>query len=158
VAQALIDQYSLREGSRILDVGCGKGFLLYEIQLINPGIEIFGFDISDHGLNSIHPGLIGSFHKQKAQDKFPWPDKYFDLVISLGTFHNLHLPDLETAVTEVERVGKQAYIMVESFRNEQEMFNLECWALTAETLLSVQAWKWLYKKFNYSGDYEFIYF
>ena len=158
VAEALIGRYSLQSGSKILDVGCGKGFLLYEMQLINPGIEIYGFDSSQHGLDSLHPDLKGEFHKQKAQETFPFPDKFFDLVISLGTFHNLHLPELEKAVTEVQRVGKSGYIMVESFRNEQEMFNLECWALTAETLLSVEAWEWLYDKFGYTGDYEFIYF
>ena len=158
VASKLIEIYKLKAGSKILDVGCGKGFLLYEMQLINPEIEIYGFDSSQHGLDSLHPDLVGKFHKQKAQETFPYPNKFFDLVISLGTFHNLHLPELEKAVTEVQRVGKSGYIMVESFRNEQEMFNLECWALTAETLLSVEAWEWLYKKFDYTGDYEFIYF
>ena len=57
-----------------------------------------------------------------------------------------------------EAVGKKGYIMVESYRNEQELFNLECWALTAESLLSVEEWIWCFKRFNYSGDYEFIYF
>jgi ubiquinone/menaquinone biosynthesis C-methylase UbiE len=85
-------------------------------------------------------------------------DKQFDLVISLGTFHNLHIHELEVAISEVERVGKQGYIMVESFRNELEMFNLECWALTAESIMDTDEWLWLYKKFGYTGDYEFIYF
>jgi ubiquinone/menaquinone biosynthesis C-methylase UbiE len=158
VAKALIERYRLTSGSKLLDVGCGKGFLLYEIQLLIPGIEIFGIDSSEYAIANMHPELKGNFHKQPAQEPFPWSDKYFDLVISMGTFHNLHLPELEKAVTEVQRVGKNGYIMVESFRNEQEMFNLECWALTAETLLSVQAWEWLYQKFEYTGDYEFIYF
>jgi hypothetical protein len=48
--------------------------------------------------------------------------------------------------------------MLESYRNELEMFNLECWALTAESLLDEQEWVWLYKHFGYTGDYEFIYF
>jgi SAM-dependent methyltransferase len=157
-AQTLIEKYSLKSGSKILDVGCGKGFLLYEIQLLNPEIEIYGIDSSEYAIANMHPNLKGNFYKQLAQEYFQWEDKYFDLVISLGTFHNLHLPELEKAVTEVQRVGKNGYIMVESFRNEQEMFNLECWALTAETLLSVQAWEWLYRKFGYTGDYEFIYF
>ena len=158
VAEALIDRYDLKSGSRLLDVGFGKGFLLYEIQLINPDIEIYGIDISKHGLASVHPDLNANLHLQRAQDPYPWPDKYFDLVVSLGTFHNLHLPELEKALKEVQRVGKNGYVMVESFRNEQEQFNLECWALTAETLLNVEAWEWIYKTVGYTGDYEFIYF
>lgn len=158
VAQQLIDLYNLKTGSRVLDVGCGKGFLLFEMMLIEPGLEIHGFDISDYGLANSHPDLKANLFKHRAQDIFPYPDKYFDLVISLGTLHNLHLFELEVAVSEIERVGRQGYIMVESFRNELEMFNLECWALTAESIMDVDEWVWLYKKFGYKGDYEFIFF
>lgn len=158
VAEALIERYDLKAGSKLLDVGFGKGFLLYEIQLIEPGIELYGIDISKHGLANIPKELNAQLHLQSAAEPLPWPDNFFDLVISLGTFHNLHLPELEKALKELERVGKNSYVMVESFRNEQEMFNLECWALTAETVLSVRAWEWVYKTVGFSGDYEFIYF
>ena len=76
----------------------------------------------------------------------------------IGTLHNLHIFELEVAVAEIERVGKHGYIMVESFRNELEMFNLECWALTAKSLMDVDEWKWAYSRFGYTGDFEFIYF
>ena len=158
VAQQLIDLYGLRAGSKILDVGCGKGFLLYEIQLLEPGIEIHGFDISQYGLENTHPDLKAKLFIHSAQEEFPFQDDYFDLVISLGTLHNLHIFELEIAVSEIERVGKQGYIMVESFRNELEMFNLECWALTAESLMDVDEWKWIYDRFGFTGDYEFIFF
>jgi ubiquinone/menaquinone biosynthesis C-methylase UbiE len=158
VAQQLIDLYGLRAGSKILDVGCGKGFLLYEIQLLEPDIEIHGFDISQYGLENIHPDLNANLFNHRAQDIFPFQNDFFDLVISLGTLHNLHIFELEIAVSEIERVGKQGYIMVESFRNELEMFNLECWALTAESLMDVDEWKWVYDQFGFTGDYEFIYF
>ena len=158
VAQQLIDLYGLRAGSKILDVGCGKGFLLYEIQLLQPGIEIHGFDISQYGLENTHPDLKAKLFIHRAQETFPFQDNFFDLVISLGTLHNLHIFELEVAVSEIERVGKQGYIMVESFRNELEMFNLECWALTAESLMDVDEWKWIYDRFGFTGDYEFIFF
>ena len=79
-------------------------------------------------------------------------------MISLGTLHNLRLFELQTAVQEIERVGKNKYIMVEGYRNELEQFNLECWALTAESILHTSEWIWLYDHFGYTGDYEFIYF
>jgi SAM-dependent methyltransferase len=158
VAQALIDTYQLTNESSLLDVGCGKGFLLYELQLLLPGLTIEGFDISPHGLAGQHPEIRGKTFIHKAQERFPYPDKYFDLVISLGTLHNLRLPELEIALAEIERVGKQGYVMVESYRNESEMFNLECWALTAESILDVDEWVWLFDRFGYSGDYEFIFF
>lgn len=158
VAEKLIERYSLGKGKKILDVGCGKGFLLYEMQLLQPELQIYGIDASEYGLKNMHPELRGDFRLGKAQEPLPFSDNEFDLVISLATFHNLHVYELEIAVEEVERVGKQGYIMVESFRNELEMFNLECWALTAESIMDVDEWKWLYNKFGYTGDYEFIFF
>ena len=41
----LIKEYKLNENSKILDIGCGKGFLLYEIWTYSK-IKIYGFDIS----------------------------------------------------------------------------------------------------------------
>jgi SAM-dependent methyltransferase len=158
VAQALIDTYGLKAGSRVLDVGCGKAFLLHEMQLIEPGLELVGFDISQHGLASRHPDFKGTLVRYRAQDPFPWGDRHFDLVISLGCLHNLRIFELKIAVGEIERVGRQKYIMVESYRNEQELFNLQCWALTAEAFFDTASWIWLYSHFGYTGDYEFIYF
>ena len=53
VAEALIDEYGLTNTSKMLDVGCGKGYLLYEIKLLLPGIEIQAFDISRHGMADV---------------------------------------------------------------------------------------------------------
>ena len=158
VAQALIDTYKLKAGSKVLDVGCGKGFLLYEMLQIEPGLEIVGFDVSNHGLANAHPDVKDKLFRYRAQDRYPFGDDQFALVITLGTFHNLRLFELATALAEVERVGKQAYVMLESYRNEQELFNVQCWALTCESFFDTAEWIWLYSHFGYSGDYEFIYF
>jgi len=158
VAEALIKTYNLGPGSRILDVGCGKGFLLYEMYLLLPDAEYVGFDISKHGLAQVPAELQAGCFNYKAQDRYPWGDKHFDLVISLGSLHNLRLFELKTALEEVERVGKNKYIMVESYRSELELFNLQCWALTAESFFDTAEWIWLYQHFGYTGDFEFIYF
>jgi len=72
--------------------------------------------------------------------------------------HNLRIFELAQALREIERVGQRKYIMMESYRNEQELFNLQCWALTAEAFFDRDAWVWLFNHFGYTGDYEFIYF
>ena len=158
VAQALIDIYGLKNGSKVLDVGCGKAFLLYEMKKILPDLQIAGFDISHHGLAEARDEVKPHLFRYRAQDRYPYGDKSFDLVISLGCFHNLRLFELQTALGEVQRVGKNAYVMLEAYRNELEQFNLECWALTAEQLLHTSEWIWLYQHLGYAGDYEFIYF
>jgi len=158
VAKNLISTYKLRAGSKVLDVGCGKGFLLHELLLLEPKLQVTGFDISEHGLNGSTTLVRPNLFLHKAQESYPFADKEFDLVLSLCTLHNLCLFDLQRALSEIERVGKQGYVMVESYRNEQELFNLQCWALTCESFLEVNEWIWLYRHFGYRGDYEFIYF
>jgi ubiquinone/menaquinone biosynthesis C-methylase UbiE len=158
VAEKLIQNYNLTNDSKILDVGCGKGFLLFEIKKILPDIKIIGIDISKHGFENSHPLVKKDIIMHRAEDVYPFKDKEFDLVISLGTLHNLRVFDLQKALSEIERVGKAGYVMLESYRNEQELFNLQCWALTCESFFDEEEWVWLYKHFGYSGDYEFIYF
>jgi SAM-dependent methyltransferase len=158
VAQQLIDHYKLGPTARILDVGCGKAHLLHELKQLLPDSDVTGFDVSQHGLADAPPEIRPYLFRYRAQDPYPWGDKHFDLVISFGCLHNLRLFELESAVREIERVGKQKYIMLESYRSELEQFNLQCWALTAEAFFDTAEWIWLYRHFGYTGDYEFIYF
>ena len=158
VAEPLIELYNLKSDAKILDVGCGKAYLLYELKRLLPDAEIVGFDISKHGLADAKEEIRDSLINHRAQDPYPWDDNYFDLVISLGCLHNLRIFELETAVKEIERVGKNKFIMLESYRNELEQFNLQCWALTCESFFDKDEWIWLYNHFGYTGDYEFIYF
>ena len=158
VAQELITAYDLGPGSKVLDVGCGKGFLLHEMLLLEPKLKVKGFDISKQAIGSATDLVRPKLYLQRAQSIFPFENEEFDLVISLGTLHNLRLFELQIALKEIERVGRQGYVMVESYRDEQELFNLQCWALTCESFFDEAEWIWLYKNFNYLGDYEFIYF
>ena len=158
VAEALIKNYNLTNDSSVLDVGCGKGFLLYEMKLLLPNLKISGFDISKHGLKHAKEEIKKDLFIHRAEEIYPFKDKQFDLVISLGCLHNLRIFELEVALKEIERVGKRGYIMLESYRNEQELFNVQCWALTCVSFFGVEEWIWVYKHFGYTGDYEFIYF
>lgn len=158
VAQKLIELYNLPGDAKILDVGCGKGFLLYEFKKLLPEAGVKGFDISKYGIENAKEEIKNNLFVHRAQDNFPFGDKEFDLVISITTLHNLCINELNAALKEIERVAENKYVAVESYRNEEELFNLQCWALTAEAFLRPEEWVWLFKKFGYNGDYEFIFF
>tara|TARA_B100000035_G_C20944982_1_gene529279 strand:- start:345 stop:1013 length:669 start_codon:yes stop_codon:yes gene_type:complete len=158
VAKKLIKKFNLKSKSKILDVGCGKAFILYEIKKLLPSIDIVGFDISKHGIKNAPKEIRKNLIIQEAQNRYNYKDKEFDLAISTGCFHNLEINELKFALNEIQRVSKKTYIMVESYRNEKELFNLQCWALTCESFFSKKEWKWIFKEFNYKGFYEFIYF
>ena len=158
VAKKLIKTYKLNSNSKILDVGCGKAYLLYEIKLLIPDISIVGFDVSRYGLSCAKKSVRKNLFIHRAEKPYPFKDNQFDLVISLGCLHNLKISKLVVALKEIERVSKKSYIMLESYRNDRELFNLECWALTCELFFNNKEWIWVYNHFGYTGDYEFIYF
>ncbi len=150
--------YQLPPGARILDVGCGKGFLLHEFTRAVPGAQIAGLDISryalDHALTEVQPFLV-----EGDATSLPYPDNAFDLVVSINTLHNLRLPDLDRALREIERVSSGAsYILMDGYRTEQEKVNLLYWQLTCECFFTPEEWEWLFQQCGYTGDYGCIYF
>ena len=158
VATKLIEHYKLSSNSTVLDVGCGKGFLLRELKNALPGLEVRGFDISDYALEHAHQEVQPYLRQGLAQKSYPYRDQEFDLVISINCLHNLDLKELSEALAEIERVGQEGFVVMESYRNEDELFNLQCWALTADSFLQPREWKWLFDQVGYSGDFEFIFF
>lgn len=158
VARAMADHYGIKPGDKILDVGCGKGFLLYDFTLVVPGVEIYGIDISQYAIDNSKEEVRDRLQVGSAT-KLPWPAQHFDLVYSLNTLHNLHAYDLDPALREIERVGKKhKYICVESYRNEVEKANLLYWQVTCEAFNTPEEWAWWFKQTGYTGDHSFIYF
>jgi len=158
VARALVERYALAADASVLDVGCGKGYLLYELQRILPDAHLVGIDISTYAIASAKPEIADCVSTARAQDSIPVADNAYDLVVSLGCLHNLRVFDLHAALAEIERVGRHKYVMVESYRSDQELFNLQCWALTAESFFDTDEWVWVFQQAGYTGDYEFIFF
>lgn len=158
VAQAMVKQYGLTRESRILDVGCGKGFLLYEFTQVLPGVEVHGIDISryaiENGKEEVRERLaVGS------ATELPFADNHFDFVVSITTLHNLYNYELWDSLGEIERVSRgDKHITVESYRNEREKVNLLYWQLTCRTFWAPKEWEWFMKQAGYTGDYGFIYF
>jgi protein-L-isoaspartate(D-aspartate) O-methyltransferase len=158
VARAMQEHYKLPKDAKILDVGCGKGFMLYDFTKVLPNAEVHGIDVSAYAIENSKKEIRGQLQEGLAQS-LPWPDDYFDLVYSLNTFHNLHAHELEPALREFERVGKQhKYICVESYRNEQEKANLLYWQVTCEAFNTPEEWEWWFNFTGYKGDFSFIYF
>ena len=157
VIESLVRHYQLPLDAKILDVGCGKGFLLYDLLKFLPNSDLYGIDISEYAIRNAKKEIKEKIVLGNATN-LPWPDRFFDLVISINTLHNLYTFELEQAILEIQRVGLNKYICVESYRNEVEKANLLYWQVTCESFYTPDEWKWWFKKYNYNGDYSFIYF
>src|SRR6476660_1535809 len=116
----MVKHFDLKPGDRVLDVGCGKGFLVKDLIKVCPGLEAFGLDISEYALMHCEPEVIGRLHLGDCR-RMPFPDGSFDAVIAINTVHNLERADCIQAVREIERLAPgRGYIQVDSYRNERE--------------------------------------
>ena len=158
VADAMVEHYSIKPGDKILDIGSGKGFLLYDFTQSVPGVEVTGVDISEYAIEHGKEEVKSSLQVCNAQ-KLPFEDNSFDFVVSITTLHNLYNFELDSALREMERVGKNnKFLCVESYRNEAEKTNLLYWQVTCEAFCNPEEWDWWFMQTGYTGDHSFIYF
>jgi ubiquinone/menaquinone biosynthesis C-methylase UbiE len=154
VARSLIDHYSLVPGMRVLDVGCAKGFLIKDLIIECPGLEVFGVDISKYALENCEKEVIGRLHLGDAK-YLPFPDDSFDLVLSINTIHNFERNEVIQALREMMRVGKKHfYTVVDSFHTTKEKETFENWVLTAKFYDYPSGWLKVFEEAGYQGDFS----
>jgi ubiquinone/menaquinone biosynthesis C-methylase UbiE len=93
------------DSKNLLDVGCGKGYLLKKIKSVHPNLELHGFDIKNFGLSNDYHFTNGNI------ESLPFPDKSFDVVTCCHTLE--HIINLPVAINELKRITrKQLFIVV----------------------------------------------
>ena len=153
VARRFAEYYGLRAGMRVLDVGSAKGFLLHDLRLAVPGLEVVGLDVSGYALQHAMDDVRGHGVRGSARH-LPFPDRSFDLVISINAIHNLDRDDCREAVREIERVSRRfKYIQIDSWFSQEQYDNLMKWVLTAVTYFEPEGWRQLFREAGYTGDY-----
>jgi ubiquinone/menaquinone biosynthesis C-methylase UbiE len=153
IAEDIINHYGLNAESRVLDIGCAKGFLVKDLRKVCPGLDACGIDISEYALIHCEPEVIGRLHLGCASS-LPFPDNSFDCVISINTLHNLEGENLQKALKEITRVSKgPAYVQVDSYHTEAEREIFLSWVLTAKTHDYPQGWVKIFNDAGYKGDY-----
>jgi len=153
IAKDIVEYYGLKAGSRVLDIGCAKGFLVKDLMKFCPGLEVFGIDVSLYALLNCEQETIGRLHLGDARS-LPFPDASFDLALSINTIHNFDKNGCIKALREMKRVAPKAgYVQVDAYRSEEEKNLFLDWVLTAKTHGTPEFWKKLISEANYNGDY-----
>lgn len=145
--------FGLDADSSLLDVGCAKGFMLHDLAEQIPGIRLAGIDVSAYAIENTIEDMKPFVQVADARE-LPFPDKSFDVVISINTIHNLERAELAKALREIERVARRgAFVTVDAYRDEAERQRMMAWNLTAKTIMSVDEWVAFFDECGYTGDY-----
>ena len=155
VAERIFSVYKLNKLAKILQIGCDKGFLIYDIKKIHPKAEIIGVENSKYAISKA-PRKIKKNIIYSNFTELPFKNKYFDFVLAIGPVYSLNLTDAIKCLKEIKRVGKgKSFITLGSYENEREFKLFRYWTLLGSTILSKQDWKTVLKHVGYKGDYKF---
>jgi SAM-dependent methyltransferase len=150
--QRFRDHYCLPDNARVLDVGCGKGFMLHDFKELMPGLTVAGIDISEYAIQNAKE-TVKPFLRVGNARSLPYADRSFDLVCAINTIHNLPLEECKQSLREIQRVSRaHAFVMVDAYRTEEEKQRLENWILTCKTYMHTDAWQELFAEVGYQGD------
>jgi ubiquinone/menaquinone biosynthesis C-methylase UbiE len=153
VAEDIVRHFALKGGNRVLDVGCGKGFLVKDLMQVCPGLEVFGVDISEYALLHCEPEVVGRLHLGSAE-KLPFPDRSFQAVLSINTIHNLPRDGALRAIREVERLAPgRGFVQVDAYHTPEQRELFMKWVLTAEYHDYPQGWLRTFNEARYTGDW-----
>jgi ubiquinone/menaquinone biosynthesis C-methylase UbiE len=154
VARDIVGHFDLKPGDRVLDVGCAKGFLVKDLLMVCPGLEVFGIDVSTYALKNCEPEVIGRLHRGSA-DALPFPDNSFDAVISINTVHNLDRAGCVEALREMQRLAPgRGFLRVDSYATPEQRALFEDWVLTARFHDYPEGWLSIFEEAGYTGDYD----
>jgi len=149
----LVEHFGITSESKILDVGCGKGFMLLDFQQLIPGVRVSGIDVSQYAIDNSVPEVRPHLSLGNATH-LPYEDNSFDFVFAINTIHNLEPEACARALREIQRVVRLgSFITVDAYRNASEKQRIYAWNLTAETIMSVEEWLGFFDAAGYTGDY-----
>ena len=149
----IIKRYKLTNKSKVLDLGCKKGFLLKDLNILLPGITSYGIENHSYALKKAvkcKSKLIRSDYTS-----LPFKNKSLDFVIAFNSLYMQNLGDVIKSLKEIERVSKKSYIVLASGENDEERNKFYRWTLIGTSILLKKEWKILFKKIKFKGDYYF---
>lgn len=94
---------------KVLDLGCGSG--RHMVYLAKHGFEVYGIDIAPKGIEITkkwikQEKLKANFKIGNIYKKLPYPNNFFDALISIHVMHHEKISNIRKLIKEIERILK----------------------------------------------------
>ena len=150
----IIKKYKLSNNSKILDLGCKKGFIMKDLKILLPKATVWGIEDHKYPIQKAEKEIKSKIILSKYYD-IPFSDNYFDLVIGFSSIYRYNFQDVVKTIKEIKRASKKSFFTVASYNSGKEKEIFDSWTLLGTTFLSKKDWKKLFKILGYKGDYYF---
>lgn len=153
VAKRFVEQWGLKPGDRVLDIGCAKGFLVKDLMTVCPGLDVRGIDISRYAIENSEPEIRDRLVVGDARE-LPFKTGEFKAAICINTVHNFAEAECKQAIKEILRVSTHhSYIQVDSYHTPEEREIFVSWQLTCKSHMYPREWEKLFASVGYDRDY-----
>jgi ubiquinone/menaquinone biosynthesis C-methylase UbiE len=116
----LLKKRSLGNEITILDVGCGPGFLLFELRKLLTKVRLIGLDASENMLAAAKEkaqkeNIYDIEFKRGKVEELPFPDNSIDVVVSQNSLHDFN--SVQQALNQIFRVIRSDGCFIDKSRN-----------------------------------------
>ena len=152
----IIKRYNLKSTSKVLEIGCKKGFLINDLKKIIPGISCVGIEDHYYPIKNCKKE-VKKLIKYSKYTELPFKKNSFDCIIAVSSIYTYNFGDLLKIFNEIKRVSKnnKVLISVASYETTKELETLLEWTTLSTVILKKKDWLKLFKEIDYKGDYFF---
>ncbi len=155
IARKLCNKYKLNNKSKIIQLSCEKGFLLNDIKNLFPQMKINGVEQSDYAIKNSMKSVKKFIIKGNQERLKLYKKNHFDFLLAIGVVYALNLTDAIKCIKEINRVSKNSFINLASYKTKRDYWLFKQWSLLGTTILLEQEWVEILKHCKYKGDYYF---
>jgi hypothetical protein len=155
VAKKIYDLGELSPGSKVLQINCEKGFLLYEFQRLAMNLQLVGTESSSYALENVVNGL-NSVLMLWNTPKLPFYHRSIDFLIAIGYPYTLNLTDFVTFISECNRTSKASFITLASYVNQSDYEVFRSWSLLGTLIYRKEDWRIILSNLGFRGYVQFI--
>jgi len=109
-AHKIIKALDLRDGEKLLDFGCAKGFMVKAFRLLD--IDAYGCDISDYAVTNADHSVKD--YVKKITNGIPF-DIHFDWTLSKDVFEHLTEAQLDNVLPSIHKVSDKLFVIVPAY-------------------------------------------